>query len=94
MIHSGQKTMSQPLKNHEMLKLYTLNLSLSNPKEQCNSRVPQHNPKHCANIPLLLPAQAGREHPSRSTSSTAATYAQLRSLVPAQVIGPSSHEGA
>lgn len=39
MIHSGQKNMSQPPKNHEMLKLYAFNSSLTNPKERCNSSV-------------------------------------------------------
>lgn len=51
------KNMSQHPKNHEMLELYTFNFSLTNPKEQCNSRVSQHNSKHHANIPTPPPSQ-------------------------------------
>lgn len=57
MIHSGQKNMSQPPKNHEMLKLYAFNSSLTNSKEQCNSRVSQHNSKHHANVPTPPPSR-------------------------------------
>lgn len=50
MNHSGQETMSQPPKNQEMLKLYTFNLSLTNPEEQCPSTTQTIMPTS----PLLL----------------------------------------
>lgn len=79
MIHPGQKNMSQPPKNHEMLKLYTFNLSLTNPKEQRNSRASQRNSKHHAKIPappgqreLSTASQSGianNLHPTPACSS-------------------------
>lgn len=87
------KNMSQPPKNHEMLKLYTFNFSLTNPKEQCNSRVPQHNSKHHANIPAPPPSQrktraAREQHRGRPLRIIYTCH-----LCPAQVIGPSSEKG-
>lgn len=86
MIHSGQKNMSQPPKNHEMLKLYTFNLSLTNPREQRSSRVSQHNSKHHANTPQ-------GEHRAEQRGAPAAQIIYGRHLKVAQVIRPSWDPG-
>lgn len=90
MIHSGQKNMSQRPKNHEMLELYTFNLSLTNPKEQCNSRVSQHNSKHHANIPTPPPSQRKMRAAREQRLGRLLQIIYARHLRPAQVISPSS----
>lgn len=93
MIHSGQKTMSQPPKNHEMLKLYTFNLSLTNPKERCNSRVSQHNSKHHANIPTPPPSQRKTRTAREQRLGQPLQIIYACHLCPAQVISPGSEKG-
>lgn len=82
MNHSGQETMSQPPKNQEMLKLYTFNLRLTNPEEQCPSTTQ-----------TIIPTAPPDGHKTRAAPEQSLWPLQIIYTCkpcPAQVISPSS----